>query len=81
MNLLQKEPVLLLLNGIAAVVNVVLGTLVAVDVIDWTPAQIASVVASVQAVANLIGGVLRAAVYAPGNVPPAALEIPAEGHA
>lgn len=68
MTLLQKEPVLVLLNGIAAVVNVVLGTLAAVDVIDWTPAQIASVVASVQAVANLLAVVLRQAVYAPANV-------------
>ena len=68
-NLFQREPVLVLLNGIAAVVNVVLGALVALDVIDWTGAQIAEVVTATQVVANLIGAVVRSAVYAPANVP------------
>lgn len=66
--MLKTEPVLVLLNGIAGVVNLVLIALVALGVIDWSLDQIGAVVAAIQGGANLVGAVIRAAVYAPASV-------------
>lgn len=64
---MKSEPVLALLNGIAAVVNVALVALVATGGIDWDPGQITAVVAAVQAGANLIAVVVRANVVSPAT--------------
>lgn len=63
--MLKSEPVAVLLGGLASCVAVVLGALVAVDVIAWTPTQVAAVVASIGAVTALAVAVIRAAVVSP----------------
>jgi hypothetical protein len=64
---MKSEPVLVLLNGIAAVVSLVLIALVALDSLSWTPAQITAVVAAIEGGANLIAAVVRSAVYSPAS--------------
>jgi hypothetical protein len=63
----KTQPVLVLLNGIAAVVNLVLGALVVTGAITWDPTQVAAVVAAVQGGANLVALVVRASVYSPAT--------------
>lgn len=65
---MRKEPVLVLLNGIAGVVSLVLVALVGLDALGWTLAQCGLVVAAIEGGANLIAAVVRAAVYAPATV-------------
>lgn len=62
---MRSEPVLVLLNGIAGVVNLVLVALVVTGVLDMSGEAIAAVVAAIQGGANLVGAVIRAAVVSP----------------
>lgn len=56
---MKTEPVLVLLNGIAGVVNLVLVALTATGTVSWDGATCAAVVAAVQTGANLVAGVVR----------------------
>ena len=64
---MKSEPIRILLNGLAAVVNLILIALVLVHALAWDPAQIAGVVAAIQAVCALLAEVLRAAVVSPAT--------------
>jgi hypothetical protein len=64
---MKSEPVRILLNGLGAVVNLVLVALVLIDVIDWDPAQIAGVVAALQGALALTAEVVRASVVSPAT--------------
>lgn len=64
---MRSEPVLVLLNGIAGVVNLVLVALVLLSVIPWDGQQVTAVVAAVQGGANLVGAVIRSAVVSPAT--------------
>lgn len=64
---MRTEPVLVLLAGIAGVVDITLVALSAVGVITWDGGQTAAVVAAVAAVAGLLGAVIRASVYSPAT--------------
>jgi hypothetical protein len=65
--MLRTEPIVVLLNGLGAVVSTVLAALVLTDVIGWDAAQIGGVVAAVTAVCGLLSLVLRAAVVSPAT--------------
>ncbi len=59
---MKTEPVRVLLNGLAAVVNLILIALAAVGVIDWDAGQIVPVVAAVQGASALVAEVIRSQV-------------------
>lgn len=59
---MKSEPVLVLLNGVAGVVSLVLVALVALGSLSWTGGQVAAVVAAIEGGANLLAAVIRSAV-------------------
>lgn len=56
---MKSEPVRVLLNGLAAVVNLILVALAVTGAIDWDGTQIAAVVAAVQGATALVAEVVR----------------------
>lgn len=65
--MMKRQPIRVLLLGLAGVVDLVLVALVAVGVIGWDSGQIAAVVAAVSGVCVLVAEVLRASVYSPAS--------------
>lgn len=63
----KKEPVLILLNGLAVVANLVLVMLTLLNVISLDGTQTAAIVATVQGVTALISAVVRGEVYSPAS--------------
>lgn len=59
---MKSEPVLILLNGLAAVVNVILIALVATGIVNLDTGQCAAIVAAVQSITGLASLVVRAQV-------------------
>lgn len=66
--LLEREPVRVLLNGLAGVVNAVLIALKLTGAIDLDNAAIAAIVTAVTTATALAGEIVRTAVYAPANI-------------
>jgi hypothetical protein len=66
-DILNKEPVLIFLNGIAAVANVILVALQALGVVDFEGDQITALVIAIQSVAALASLVIRSAVVSPAT--------------
>lgn len=56
---MSTEPVRVLLNGLGAVVNLVLVALCAIGAISWDGRQVAAVVAAMQGVCALVAEVIR----------------------
>ena len=61
----RKEPVLIALAGLDAVVVAVLTALMSLGVIDLDGSQLAAIAAAVLAVTTFIGAILRGAVVSP----------------
>ena len=64
---MKSEPVRILLNGAAGVVNLILVALVLTGVVDLDGTQTAAIVAAVQAVCALLAEVVRAQVTPAGG--------------
>jgi hypothetical protein len=62
---LDKEPVAILLAGLAGVVDASIAAATALDWVDLTSQQAGSVIAFVTVLTGLIGSVLRAQVWSP----------------
>lgn len=67
-SLIEREPVRVIVNGLAAFVNLLLIALVAVHTIAWDAGQCAAVVAAVQAGCALVSEALRTQVFSPATV-------------
>lgn len=64
----EKNPVRILLGGLAAVINLGLIAAKGLNWLDWTTEQIVMVIAFVSAVLALTSEVIRAAVTPKGNL-------------
>lgn len=66
-SILNREPVLIFLNGIAAVMNLIFVALQLLGVVDFESDQIVGLVAAIQAVAALASMMIRSAVVSPAT--------------
>lgn len=71
---MKHEPVLIILNGLAAVLSLGLAAGNVVGMFDLTAGQIAAIVAFVAGVTNLVGLAIRAAVVSPATAELAVLD-------
>lgn len=65
---MSREPVLVILNGLAAVVGLVLAALVKVDVLQLDAGQVVAITAAVAGVCNLVGLAIRSTVTSPATM-------------
>ena len=66
--IVEREPVAVFLAGLTGLVDAAIVAATALDWVDLTAEQAAALVGFVTVAAGLIGGVLRANVWAPANI-------------